>query len=137
MRHQTAPHPIQSDSSLPESGMGRSTARSALGGALRLSFRATILALLPAVLAATAQAQENRKALSAPPPAYPPLAKQLQLKGTVKIQIVIAKDGTVQDASVIGGHPLLVEPALEAVKRWKYERAATETTALVQFNFHP
>ncbi|HEY4899625.1 MAG TPA: energy transducer TonB [Terriglobales bacterium] len=54
-------------------------------------------------------------------PAYPPLAVQARIQGTVVLQAVIAKDGTVQDLRVISGHPLLVQAALEAVKLWRYK----------------
>jgi TonB family protein len=126
--------PAEKGSFLPESGITSSNAKS---GARWLPFRAARLALLLGAFAAAAAGQESRKTLSAPAPVYPQLARQLQLKGTVKIQIAVRKDGTVEDASVVGGHPILVEAALEAVKRWKYEPAAGETTLVVQFNFHP
>jgi len=34
---------------------------------------------------------------------------------------VISKDGTIQDLKVLGGHPLLVKSALDAVSRWRYQ----------------
>lgn len=124
-----------------ESGMVRPIATIVWPGIVRLPVRTAISALLLTLFAAATatrvQAQETRKTLSAPTPVYPQLARHLQLTGTVKIQIVVAKDGTVQNASVIGGHPILVESALETVKRWKYERGTAETMITVQFNFHP
>jgi protein TonB len=54
-------------------------------------------------------------------PAYPPLAVQARVQGTVVFQAVIAKDGTVQDLRVVSGHPLLVQAALEAVQLWRYK----------------
>lgn len=53
-------------------------------------------------------------------PAYPPLAVQARIQGTVVLQAVIAKDGTVQELRVVSGHPLLVKAAQEAVKLWRY-----------------
>ena len=53
-------------------------------------------------------------------PAYPHLAMQARIQGTVVLQAVIAKDGTVQDLRVVSGHPLLVQAALDAVKLWRY-----------------
>ena len=54
-------------------------------------------------------------------PVYPSLAVQARVQGTVVLQAVIAKDGTVQDLRVVSGHPLLVRAALEAVQLWRYK----------------
>ena len=53
-------------------------------------------------------------------PAYPPLARQARVSGTVQLIGVIAKDGTIQQLQVVGGHPLLVKAALDAVRQWIY-----------------
>jgi len=53
-------------------------------------------------------------------PVYPPLAKQARIQGTVRLQAIIAKDGSVQHLEVISGHPLLQQAALQAVSQWKY-----------------
>ena len=82
-------------------------------------------------------AQETRKALTKPTPKYPEIAKRMNLSGTVKIEITVGPNGEVKDTNVLGGHPLLIDAALEAVKKWKYEPAKTETVVTVQFEFHP
>ena len=69
-------------------------------------------------------------------PLYPELAKKMNVTGVVKVQIVIATNGTVKSTKLVGGHPLLVEPSLEAVKKWKYEPANEETTETVEFKFN-
>ncbi len=53
-------------------------------------------------------------------PEYPPLAKMARIQGTVKLEAVISKDGTIQELKVISGHPLLVKSAVEAVQGWRY-----------------
>ena len=53
-------------------------------------------------------------------PAYPPLARQARVSGTVQLIGVIAKDGTIQQLQVVSGHPLLVKSALDAVRQWIY-----------------
>lgn len=68
-------------------------------------------------------------------PAYPQLAKRMNIRGTVKVEVVIAANGLVKTARVIGGHPLLVEPAVDAVRQWKYEPGPAETTTTVEFHF--
>jgi protein TonB len=37
------------------------------------------------------------------------------------MEVIIDKDGTVEDIKVLSGHPLLIESALEAVSRWRYQ----------------
>jgi TonB family protein len=64
---------------------------------------------------------EAAKLIFHPQPEYPPLAIMARIQGTVRLDAVIAQDGTVQDLRVISGHPLLVRAALEAVPRWRYQ----------------
>lgn len=55
-----------------------------------------------------------------PKPDYPQLAKLARIQGTVRLDALIATDGTVTGLKVVSGHPLLVKAALEAVERWRY-----------------
>jgi TonB family protein len=70
-------------------------------------------------------------------PAYPELARKLNLTGTVKVEVVVAPNGSVKDAKVVGGHPVLANAALEAVKKWRFEPAAMESSGVVDFKFEP
>ena len=54
-------------------------------------------------------------------PAYPPLAKQARIQGTVSLTAIIGKDGMILDLQLIGGHPLLVDTATDAVRQWVYK----------------
>lgn len=92
---------------------------------------------LACALSANVSAQETRKALSKPTPRYPEIAKRMNLVGTVKVEIVIGPDGKVKEANVVGGHPILVDATLVALKEWKYEPAKTETNATLTFDFRP
>ena len=88
-----------------------------------------------------ASAQENpqdsakRKVKTKNLPEYPQLAKQLNVEGKVKIEATISADGRVTNTKVIGGSPLLVGAAMEALKRWRYEPAAKESVEVVEFDF--
>src|SRR5437899_6072491 len=82
-------------------------------------------------------AQETRKLISNPTPAYPETARRFRLSGVVKVQVVIAPDGQIKSTKVIGGHPLLVNAVEERLKSWKYAPAGAETTASLEFNFRP
>jgi len=54
-------------------------------------------------------------------PEYPPLARETRIQGTVRLHAIIGKDGSVLQLEVISGHPLLVQSALDAVKKWMYK----------------
>ena len=90
--------------------------------------------LLMAATLARAESGE-RKVVYREDPEYPAIALQMKLHGTVKLRIWIAGDGTVHRLEYIGGHPLLAQAALKAVKEWKYEASSRETTALVEIKF--
>jgi periplasmic protein TonB len=66
--------------------------------------------------------QESRL-IYAPRPEYPKLARQMRISGRVRLAALIGRDGTVQELRLIGGHPLLVPAAMNAVKRWRYRPA--------------
>lgn len=68
-------------------------------------------------------------------PVYPEMARRMNISGTVKLQITIAPDGTVKSVKPLGGHPLLIDSAVQAVKAWKYEKATNETTDVVSVTF--
>lgn len=54
-------------------------------------------------------------------PIYPQIAKMAHVQGTVVLHAIIAEDGTIQQLTVISGHPLLRQAALDAVKQWRYQ----------------
>ncbi|MGH9804084.1 MAG: energy transducer TonB [Candidatus Acidiferrales bacterium] len=54
-------------------------------------------------------------------PVYPFLAKQAGIQGTVVLEATLGTDGRVEHIGVLGGHPLLVESAQQAVAQWLYE----------------
>jgi TonB family protein len=53
-------------------------------------------------------------------PQYPALARQARVQGTVQLKVSINPLGAVQVIGVVGGHPLLIPAAIEAVKQWEY-----------------
>lgn len=63
----------------------------------------------------------SAKAANKVRPLYPLLAKQAAIQGTVRLTVVIATDGTVKDLSIVSGHPLLQQSAMEAVQQWRWE----------------
>ncbi len=94
----------------------------------------TLLCL--ALLVALAVGQDaERKTLRRIEAEYPELAAKMKVHGAVKLKIWIAPDGTVRRLEYIGGHPVLAEAALSAVKQWRYEAAPKETTQNVEIAF--
>jgi TonB family protein len=59
----------------------------------------------------------------------------MALHGTVKLRVWVAADGSVRRLEYIGGHPLLAESALNAVRNWKYEASSKESTEIVEVKF--
>ncbi len=53
-------------------------------------------------------------------PVYPALARQARVSGTVHLEGILAKDGTIRNLQVLNGHPLLVAAAVDAVRQWVY-----------------
>lgn len=94
-----------------------------------------ILSTLLAVPALQAQEEGQRKATLRVSPSYPDLARRMNVSGTVKLEVTIAPDGKVKSVKPIGGHPVLVEAADEAVKKWKFEPASSATTEIVAVQF--
>lgn len=73
-------------------------------------------------------------------PAYPPLAKQARIQGTVRFKALIDKDGNLTSLQLISGHPLLVEAASSAVRQWVYESTLlngdpVEVVTVIDVNF--
>jgi TonB family protein len=84
-----------------------------------------------------AESEIMRRAKTKVQPAYPELARKMNLAGTVKVQVVVSPNGTVKEAKAVGGHPVLVNAALDAAKKWRFEPAAMESTGVVDFKFEP
>lgn len=70
-------------------------------------------------------------------PVYPPLARQANLAGTVKLIAIVAADGKVKTVEPLGGNPLLIEAAKEAIVQWKFAPAAAESREVIELHFQP
>jgi len=63
---------------------------------------------------------EGAKLIYSPHPAYPPLAKTVRSQGVVKLEAIIAADGSIRNLKAVSGPPLLVDAAVNAVRQWRY-----------------
>lgn len=94
------------------------------------------IVLCAALLAGSLQGAEGQRAIvHSEDPQYPEVAKKMGLHGSVKLRIWITPEGTVRKVEYLGGHPVLAESALEAVKNWKYAPANQESETIVQLKF--
>jgi TonB family protein len=77
----------------------------------------------------------DRKIASRVAPVYPDLAKRMHIRGIVRVEAIVRPNGNVKSTRVLGGNPVLVDAALDAVGKWKFEPAQSETTEIVQLTF--
>ena len=108
---------------------------------------ALLLAPVGVALASSSQAQAQaqqakgdelpRKAKVKVEPVYPEVARRMNIAGTVRLAVIVAPNGTVKSSKPVGGHPLLVNAAMDAMRRWKFEPATTESSGIVEFKFQP
>jgi TonB family protein len=74
------------------------------------------------------------------PPNYPMLARQMKVQGAVSLQVLISREGTIQELQILSGPPILATAAREAVKQWHFKPyllsgQPVETQARVTVNF--
>jgi TonB family protein len=96
---------------------------------------ATMLLAASGLAQSGATDEGKRKVKTKVAPAYPELARRMNVSGRVKIEVIIAPDGHVKSTRAIGGHPLLVQACQDAVKEWKFVAAPEESTQVVEFEF--
>ena len=68
-------------------------------------------------------------------PVYPPTARRMRLAGTVRLAALVAADGRVTDTESLGGHPILLAAAREAVMMWKFQAAERASREELSFAF--
>jgi TonB family protein len=83
------------------------------------------------------QEEVNRKAKLRVAPVYPELARRMNITGVVKVQVTVAPNGSIKNAKLVGGHPVLASAALDAVKKWRFETGPEDSTGIVEFRFDP
>ena len=95
------------------------------------------IALCTLLLAVGLSASDSavRKIVYKEEPAYPEIALKMNLHGMVKVKIWITPDGSVHRLEYVGGHPLLAESALNAIRNWRFQPAQKESTEIVEVKF--
>lgn len=70
-------------------------------------------------------------------PEYPELARRVNIRGAVRLELLIMPDGHVDKVTVLGGNPVLAQAAVAAVRKWRYSPAPAESTVVVKLDFDP
>lgn len=101
-----------------------------------------ILAFIVALSSSLAHGQSptipsgsDRKVASRVAPVYPDLARKMHIHGVVRVEAIVRPNGSVKSTRVLGGNPVLIEAAQDAVGKWKFEPGQSETTEVVQLAF--
>jgi TonB family protein len=84
-----------------------------------------------------AQHHAARKIVKKVLPVYPELARQLSIRGTVKLLVTVEASGKVKSAKPVGGNPAFVEAAMDVIGKWKFEPAPEPSTETVEIKFEP
>lgn len=90
---------------------------------------------LVVVLAMPASAAESRAVKSRVSPVYPEIAKRMKISGAVTIEATVDAEGKVTAVKTVNGNRMLSPAAEDAVKKWKFESGASESTVSVELNF--
>ncbi len=93
----------------------------------------TFRALLLILLALFVQQSETIDPIHVESLAYPDLARNAQIQGTVEVRITVSADGSVAAASAISGHPLLARAARENALRWKFAPGIARETKILYY----
>ena len=84
-----------------------------------------------------AQDQQLRRVIHKTNPVYPPVLKDKNIGGLVRILVVVTSTGSVKQTEPLGGNPALVTATEAAVKQWRFEPAPNETREIVTLRFDP
>lgn len=119
--------------------MLRSSFRPVRAGARGRKWVACVLFACALTSGLCAQKNEKftRKLIYRENPGYPITLREAHIGGVVRLAIVISAKGTVDQISPLGGNPVLVEAASNAVRKWKYAPGDAESKTEVEFTFDP
>jgi protein TonB len=69
-------------------------------------------------------------------PRYPPIARAARVEGTVVVDAIIRKDGTVSDVKVLkSSNPMFEPECIQAVKQWRFTPGSQDVILTVTVNF--
>jgi TonB family protein len=86
--------------------------------------------------ASSSSGETTRRIVRQTAPVYPEMARKTGLGGTVKVVAVIAADGGVKSVEPVGGSPVLIKAAQDAIVKWKFA-PGVESRQTVELHFNP
>ena len=86
----------------------------------------------PARAAEPAGARKTTRKVS---PVYPQTARPMHLEGTVRLAALVAAVGRVTGTESLGGRPILLAAAPDAVMMWKFQAAERASGEELSFAF--
>ncbi len=102
----------------------------------RLLFLLVVLGCsLGSAVAQVQQVESGRLVVKKTVPRYPEIARRMNIAGTVKVFAVVTPDGKVKSVEPVGGSPLLIEAAKDAITQWKFVPASAESKELIELHF--
>jgi len=102
---------------------------------LQFALLALCLVLAPQLRAGDDLEFNSRRVHHYVRPSLPETARRMNLKGTVKLEVEISPAGKVTSIKPVGGHPLLINSAMYAVKAWEFDAAPQATTTTISVSF--
>jgi len=69
-------------------------------------------------------------------PRYPPMARTARIEGTVTVDAIILKDGTVSEVKVLSStHEFFNQACIDAVRQWRFTPGSQDVILSVTVNF--
>lgn len=101
------------------------------------AFFCILLTLVASATGVSAQEQSGRKLITQVQPKYPEYLRDHEIGGSVRLNVVVTPNGNVKKVTPIGGNPILLDAAMEAVKQWKYAPSENTDSFEVKLEFTP
>lgn len=81
------------------------------------------------------ESEGKRKVTNRVVPDYPDMARRMSLRGIVKVDAIVGSNGQVKTIEIKGGHPVLAQAAVAAVRKWRWEPSTHDTKEPVEVKF--
>jgi TonB family protein len=101
----------------------------------RTGARLLQLAIVTLTITASLHATDERAIKQRVSPVYPELAKRMRISGVVHIAATVAPDGSVSATKTVSGNHMLTGAAEDAVHKWKFVPATSQSVVEVDVNF--
>jgi len=88
-------------------------------------------------VARTYAQDSDRKLITRVEPDYPDALKRLYIGGVVRVEVMVAPNGSVRSTKLLGGSPILGQSSMKAIMKWKYVPAAADEKLTVKVEFDP